>query len=138
MICRLPSSPLNGYARHVLTTSKPRTSSWFTRITSLCLQYRLPHPLILLDDQLPKIRFKKFIKSKVMDYWETKLRAEAVGLPSLASFDPRYMSLAKPHPIWWTAGSNPYEVAKALIQCRMLSGRYRTCQLTSHWVRRSD
>ena len=24
-------------------------------------------------------------------------------------------------------------VAKALIQCRMLSGRYRTYQLTSHW-----
>ena len=68
-----------------------------------------------------------------MDYWEKKLRAEAVALPSLACFDPRYMSLAKPHPIWWTAGSNPYEVAKALIQCRMLSGRYRTCQLTSHW-----
>ena len=43
------------------------------------------------------------------------------------------MSLVKPHPIWWTAGANPYEVAKAVIQCRMLSGRYRTRQLTSKW-----
>ena len=68
-----------------------------------------------------------------MDYWEIKLRLEATALTSLVYFDPRYMSLARPHPIWWTAGSNPYEVSKAVIQCRMLSGRYRTYQLTSHW-----
>ena len=65
-----------------------------------------------------------------MDYWEKKSR----GCSSSFPFDPKYMSLAKPHPIWWTAGSNPYEVSKALIQCRMLSGRYRTYQLTSHWL----
>ena len=33
----------------------------------------------------------------------------------------------------WTAGPNPYEVAKAVVQCRMLSGRYRTEMLASHW-----
>ena len=26
----------------------------------------------------------------------------------------------------WTAGANPQEVSKAVIQCRMFSGRYRT------------
>ena len=44
------------------------------------------------------------------------------------------MSLARPHAIWWTAGANPYEVSKATIQCRMLSGRYRTLLLTSKWT----
>ena len=43
------------------------------------------------------------------------------------------MSLARPHAIWWTAGANPYEVSKAVIQCRMLSGRYRTRLLTGKW-----
>ena len=38
-----------------------------------------------------------------------------------------------PHPIYGTAGSNPYEVAKAVVQGRMLSGRYRTELLTRHW-----
>ena len=37
------------------------------------------------------------------------------------------------HPIYLTAGSNPYEVAKAVVQGRMLSGRYRTEQLARHW-----
>ena len=44
------------------------------------------------------------------------------------------MSLGKPHPIWLTCGSNPFEVNKAVIQARMLSGRYNTYQLTRHWT----
>ena len=35
--------------------------------------------------------------------------------------------------MFWTAASNPYEVSKAIVQCRMLSGRYRTELLSSHW-----
>ena len=38
------------------------------------------------------------------------------------------------HPLLWTAGANPHEVSKAVVQCKMLSGRYRTYQLISHWT----
>ena len=48
------------------------------------------------------------------------------------------MSLSKPHAIWTTARENPYEVAKAVIQARMLSGRYRTKLLTSNWTSNHD
>ena len=48
------------------------------------------------------------------------------------------MSLARPHAIWWTAGGNPYEVSKAIVQCKMLSGRYRTCKLSSKWSQSGD
>ena len=44
------------------------------------------------------------------------------------------MSLTKPHPIWTTTGSNPYEVSKAIQQARLLSGRYRSQSLVSHWA----
>ena len=43
------------------------------------------------------------------------------------------MSLATTHPIWTSAGSSPYEIRKATVQARMLSGRYRTCWLRRHW-----
>ena len=33
----------------------------------------------------------------------------------------------------WSADSNPYDVTKAITQCRMLSGRYRTELLARHW-----
>ena len=48
------------------------------------------------------------------------------------------MSLAKPHPIWTTVGSNPYEVAKAIQQARFLSGRYRTEILSRHWSKNRE
>ena len=48
------------------------------------------------------------------------------------------MSLSKPHPIWWTAGSSPHKIAMATIQARMVSGRFRTASLCSHWSRNID
>ena len=131
MITRLPNDPLFSHACHALITAKQNSSSWFAIILKLCLQYSLPHPLTLLESPLSKDKFKRLTKSKVIDFWEQRLRSEAAPMTSLLYFKPDYMSLARPHPIWWTAGSNPYEVSKAVIQCRMLSGRYRTRLLTS-------
>ena len=44
------------------------------------------------------------------------------------------MSLKKPHPIWRTAGSSPAKVTMATVQAIMLSGRYRTQLLCSHFT----
>ena len=68
-----------------------------------------------------------------MNYWELRLRASASSLPSLQYFKPEFMSLARPHPIFTSAGSSPYSVAMAKVQSIMLSGRYRTEALSSHW-----
>ena len=72
----------------------------------------------------------------MVDFWETFLRAEAARLEenSLKYFNPKYMSLTRPHLLWSTCGSNPYEVHKAVIQARMLSGRYMTEKLSRHWT----
>ena len=48
------------------------------------------------------------------------------------------MSLTTPHPIWRTTGSNPYEVTKAVQQAQLLSGRYRTEQLATHWSKNKE
>ena len=133
MICRMPSDPLNLHARYTLVSSKPSTHSWFHQIRDLCLQYCLPHPMVLLDNQPTKEQFKKLAKTHVHDFWETKLRVDAAALPSLEYFRPSFMSLDKPHPLWTTAGSSPYEVNKACIQAKMLSGRYRTEKLCRYW-----
>ena len=61
------------------------------------------------------------------------LRDAAAPLSSLAYFKPVFHSLHKPHHILWTPRANPYEVAKAVIPLRMLSGRYRVAMLTRHW-----
>ena len=136
MIARLgPSNILHQHGTFVLTAAKPPARSWFLQVKDICSQYSLPGPLSVLASPPTKSSFKNNTKSHVIDFWETKLRAasDVSKLPSLLFFHPKFYSLTKPHPIWTTAGGNPYEVEKACIQAKMLSGRYRTCWLSRHW-----
>ena len=116
-----------------LTNSKPSGRSWFLQVRDISVQYSLPDPLTILNSPPTKLSYKKLVKSRIIDYWETKLRQDALNLSSLAFFKPQFYSLSKPHPIWSSAGSNPYEVEKACCQARMLSGRFRSCWLARHW-----
>ena len=70
-----------------------------------------------------------------MDHWEKKLKAEASFLreTSLKYFDPTFMSLSRTHPLFTSCGTSPYQVSKAVIQARWLSGRARVESLTRHW-----
>ena len=133
MVARLDGDPLLIHARNILSRGKPSSKSWFWQIRDICLQYNLEHPFVILENPPSKEKFKKTIKSHVINYWENKLRSEASPLLSLSHFHPAFMSLTKPHPIWSSVGSNPYEVTKAIQQARFLSGRYRTENLASHW-----
>ena len=138
MVARLRDDPLNIHARNILITAKSSSKSWFCKLRDVCLLYQLPHPLAILDNPPNREAFKKLIKARVVDHWEVKLRGEASLLSSLVYFQPEYMSLTKPHPIWSTAGSNPYEVSKAVQQARFLSGRYRSEYLSRHWTNNKD
>ena len=134
MVSRLDSSSiLHRHATFVLSNAKPSSHSWFLQIRDLSMKYSLPDPLTILTNPPSKASFKRSTKAKIVDFWETKLRADASPLDSLIFFKPQFYSLSKPHPIWTSAGNNAYEVEKACCQARMLSGRFRTCWLTRHW-----
>ena len=133
MICHLPGDPLNIHARYVLTLSAPSAQSWFQQVRDNCRQYQLPHPLDLLDSPLPRKYFKKLAKLRVTEYWQHLFAEECVSRTSLRYFDPHKCSLLSPHPVWTSAGSNSYECNKSTILARMISGRYRTEMLCSHW-----
>ena len=134
MICRLPSNVLHQHARDYFSSVISFKGSWFHQIRTLCVTYHLPHPLDLLESSYTKDAFKSMIKSKIYDYWEVCLRNEASELPSLLYFNPNFMTLKMPHPIWITAEHSSYKVAMATIQARMLSGRYRCGKLTRYWT----
>ena len=135
MICRLHDgvNVLANHARHMLATARPSAKSWFSQIQDLCLQYSLPHPISYLDNPPTKQTFKNAIKSKVIDFWEQKLRGEAAILPSLQYFFPNHMSLSSIHPMFTSCGGSPYQTKKAVVRTRYLSGRGRVEALTKHW-----
>ena len=68
-----------------------------------------------------------------MDSWQLTLRQEASSKDSLLFFNPNYMSISRPHPLWTSCYANPFEVNKAIIQASFLSGRYTTDYLARHW-----
>ena len=69
----------------------------------------------------------------MINFLEIQLREESSSLTSLTYFKPEFMSLARPHPLWTTCGNNSYEVCKAVVQAKMLSGRYKTEKLRRHF-----
>ena len=89
--------------------------------------------LALLASPLSKETFKSLVKSRVTDFWEKRLRSDSSTKSSLAYFKPQYMSLKKPHPIWTSCPPNPYEINKAIIQARLVSGKNRCDWTTRHW-----
>ena len=135
MICQLQDDPLRSLAQTILLTSPSSSNSWFMLLRNLMLSYNLPHPLTLLRRPLPKETFRKLAKSRVVDFWEQKLRLSLSPQleQSLRFFKPEFMSLNQPHPLLVAAGSNPYEVSKARIQLKFLCAKYSCGEQTKHW-----
>ena len=98
----------------MLVCSPQSDKNWFAQIRELCYQYDLPHPLLLLSQPQTQQTFKTLIKAKVTDFWQQKLRNHAAPLTSLRYFQPQYMSLAHPHPMW-AAATDSYSVNKTVI-----------------------
>ena len=136
MICDLKENVLHKHAQQVLVEAKTSSKSWFIIVRDICLQYGLPHPLTLLQSPLTKEQLKT--KKHILNYWEIKIRAEAVALPSLQYFHPNFMNLTVTHPVWTSAGPSPYQVAMSTVQATMISGRYRTEELCSKWTPNSS
>ena len=133
MVCHLPDDPLHSHAKYILTLAPPSAKSWFQQVRNLCNQYGLPNPLQLLDCPPSKDQFRLEAKHKIADYWHSQFMKETKKLKSLKYFKPELYSLTKPHYMWNTAASNPFECSKSTILARMASGRYRTDMLCRHW-----
>lgn len=138
MIARTPDSVLHKLGLETFSSLKYSPKSWFYQVREICLMYQLPHPLLIMNSSHSKEMFKTMVKKAVVSYWEAKLLHEASSLPSLKYFQPSQMSLSTSHPLWLSARSSPYEVSKARVQAQMLSGRYRTELLSSHWSSNAD
>ena len=140
MITRLQDGDniIANHARNMLACAKSSSKTWFLEIQKISLKYLLPHPITFLTNPPTKHTYKRLVKSAVLDHWEKKLRAEASFLreASLKYFDPTFMSLSTTHPIFTTCGTSPYEVSKAVIQARWLSGRARVEYLQAYMVPR--
>ena len=133
MICHLPGDPLYSHAKYILSCAPSKAKSWFQHVQDICTKYGLPSPLQMLDSPVPKEAFKKLVKTRILVYWQELLRSEASCMKSLEYFKPEQCSLTRPHYIWSSAASNPFECSKSTVLAKMMSGRFRTEVLCKHW-----
>ena len=133
MVSRLEQNLLKTLAIETLIEAKPSNKSWFQCVRDLCVMYSLPHPIHLLENPLPKDKFRHLCKQKVHQFWHQRLSHDVNMLPSLKYFVPQYLSLSHPHPLWSSLNGNPYETKAACIQALFLSGRYRSERLCRFW-----
>ena len=132
MICSLDDNVLKFLAKDILIQAKSSAKSWIQDVRDLTIQYQLPHPLLLLENSLPKDKFKQLCKQKVLEYWHEKLSRDA-ALPSLEYLQPSSLSLSHPHPIFSSLDGNPYQAQASRIQALFLTGRYRSERLCRFW-----
>ena len=132
MICNLRDNVLKSLVKDILIGAKTSAKSWIQDIRDLTIQYQLPHPLFLLENPIPKDKFKQMCKQKVQEYWHAKLSLGA-ALPSLQYLQPSFLSLCHPHPIFTSLDGNPYQARASRIQALFLTGRYRSERLCRFW-----
>ena len=132
MISNLPNDPLYYHCEFILSSGKKTTKSWFLNVQQICEKYGLMDPLTLLRKSPPKNIYKKEVKMKIVDHWKQLMVKECMNMKSLKYFRPELYSLVKPHLLWTSSASNPYECQKATIVAKMISGRYRTDKLCRH------
>ena len=94
------------------------------------LSYKLPHPLTLLKNPLPKETFRKLVKLLTSPSKSLGCHCPP-SQNSLSAFS--NLSLTQPHQLLVSAGCNQYEVAKALIQIKFLCAKYPCGERTKHW-----
>ena len=135
-VCRFRGGDniLANTARIIYSSASTNSKSWFWIVRQLCLQYGLHHPCLWLIHQPSKLQVKAMSKSAVLQYWLELFRSQADSLSSLKYLKTRYLGLTKCHPIFRLCGSSPWEVEKATVQARLLSGRFRVESLTRHWT----
>ena len=138
MVCHLEDNILKDLAIKLLESPLPSMKSVFLQIRDLCNLYHLPDALYLLRNPLPKNKFKSLCRSNVYEFWHNNLTSETSALSSLMYLRPSYLSLMRPHPIWTSLNSNPYESKAARIQALFHTGRYRTEKLCRFWSSNSN
>ena len=72
IICRIPTNLLHAMATLKLITEPEKSTSWFSEVRNLCINYSLPSPIHLLTHPMSKqspISIKQ-VTRKILKIWE--------------------------------------------------------------------
>lgn len=99
--------------------------SWFSQAKQILAKYRLPTLHDVLDSPLRKHQWKQTCTEAVWRYWTSRFRLQQEAFNTL-----RYMSSTNydnkiSHPVWKTVNTTTYDLRKAAVKVKLLTGTYR-------------
>ncbi|CAC5386914.1 unnamed protein product [Mytilus coruscus] len=107
-----------------ITTNFDNNKSFFTRIMDILEMYGLPSITQLQKNTPKKEHWKNSIKIKVDKFWYEKTLADVENKSSLTFLNTSNLEPNKPHHVWNVKQLPRFELRKAIIKARVMTGTY--------------
>ncbi|CAC5385356.1 unnamed protein product [Mytilus coruscus] len=118
------NTKLENLIERQMTVNAGNSDSFFSRIQEILKYYNLP-TVSEFKDQLPsKMQKKKDINRTIANKWSTILQEEMKEKSTLKRCNTQMLKIHETHPVWKTLPPLTYEVKKANIKARPLTGTY--------------
>ena len=117
--------------RRQLAVKDEDSKSFTITIRKILQKYDLPSAYDLLENTPGKDQWKAMVKKATNDSYRKEISEEIKNKTSLKHLALQENPLDEPHPIYKHTGSDPYEIERAAIKVRLLTGTY-TLQANKH------
>lgn len=107
-----------------LSLKSKSSDSWFIQIVKLTELYQLPMPLDLFNNTPEKLTWKKFVNSKIENYWKDRLIDEAKSKSSLRFLNIEALNVGTVHNVWKSSGTEMFAIKRACIKSKLICGTY--------------
>ena len=111
-------------ARRQLAIKDEKSNSWFVKVQHILDLYNLPsaYQIIIQNKQ----EWKRTTHTAIDAHWRNKWIEEAKQKTTLLNMNLTNWSFKRPHTIWCSVRDNPREIYKAIEQCKIMTGTYKT------------
>ena len=98
--------------------------SWFSSVRNILSTYWLPTAYEILEHPLSSEQWKKQVKCHFHTYVEKQWRDDIISKSTLKYLNPEAVKVGKIHPVFATVRNNSYDINRAKVKARLLTGTY--------------
>lgn len=114
----------NEIAWRQLAMKSSDSNSWFIELVRLAELYELPSPHFLIANKTNKDAWRKLVSANINKHWSEKLKLDASNKSTLKHLNYEDCQIGKVHSVWYSCGTEKFEVTRACVKAKLLCGVY--------------
>ena len=114
----------NDLAKRQLAVRDPSDKSWFSSVRNILNTYWLPTAYEIFEHPPSSEEWKKQVKCQLHTHVEKQWRDDIISKSTLKYLNPEAVKVGKIHPVFATVRNNSYDVNRAKVKARLLTGTY--------------